>query len=158
MRLKRALDQLRCELDRAHDGDRSAWHASLLLLVPAGAIAPPEVSAANPASPPISAPATTASVSRAAATLFVAAAFALGWGSRGVLTEPADLATAPAVASHAAPEREDPSLESRLDELRDLLHETHAAVASRSIELTALHARLAALEELVDRVLAGNPA
>ena len=149
MRLKRALDQLRKELDRKHDGDRSAWHASLVILASASSTAPPGNS------PPSSAAATTAGfASGAAVTLSIGLVCAVGWAARDALPGAADFPSTPPVATEA--QLVDPQVGEDFHELREVLRETHTLLESKSDELDLVKTRLAVLEELVNRLLAGN--
>ncbi len=146
MRLKRALDELRSELDDKHDGDRSVWYASLAIL----AVLPQ--SPMPPASPSGGSTSATmaGSVSGIVATFFVGLAFVVGWGSRAALSDVADSPGVPLVVSEARGD-------DHLDELREVLRETHAIIETRSTELDSVHTRLVALEEIVNRLLAEDP-
>lgn len=151
MRLKRALDQLRSELDRKHDGDRSAWQAGLAILAPG--LSTPSPGSPPPAHSPFGsgAAATAGFVSGAAMALALGVVFAGGWARRDAASDSVD-ADEPPVVSEAR------EVDADIQELRAVLEETHTLLQSNADHLGSVHTRLAAIEEIVHRLLAGNPA
>jgi len=150
MRLKRALEQLRAELDRRHGDDRSVWLASVAILIPVTSGMMPGSSTAPAAHAGGARPSGWKSVgSTATVALCVCVAFAVGWGTRGSSSD---------VLTTSDARQVEECTDAPLHELRDAIREANAILDSQSTALDSVHTRLAALEEAVQRAISGNPA